>query len=769
MVGFVVTLVVWDFLDSRRSAAKGLVGNFEAIPSGLVSQASRWHWSQSSAERPKVEIFADSFRQSTETHLFDLEGVELRIFHKNGRRYDQVISRAARFDSRTEKLHGDGEVTLILGIDLESAGNGAEAATKIRSSGVTFEAKTGVCVTDRPTVYEFAGGSGRSVGAFYDSVRRYFRMDKQVHVFRDPPAPGLPPVEVRAQELHYHEVEQRVDLVGGVQLKQGPREARAEKAHVYLEQGEVRRVDLTRAGGREQQAGRAVEFEAELAMLWYGPGQVLEKVVGERSARVRSVSGKSALTAWGERLQLLYDPLPGGKGSVLRAADARVSAGVEAAQGRPARSQSAGGVNDAAGAAGGAGERPVRRVSSEWILLTMKPGGQEIDRVETHAPGSLELIPGSADPWRRRMTAKRIRMDYGPANRMEKLLAFGDVEVLNTPPPSGKTEARTTTPLSTWSQYLEADFDEAGEAARIKQWNGFRFRRGTSEGSAEQADLDLPTGRTRLRKGARIRNESGAVNADMIVLEEAAGRMEARGKVSSVHSESAAAGEGASESLFSPAEPVLATAENLLSEQEHGVLRYSGQARLWQGVNRVEAQNITIDRRGKNLSARGDVRTVMRPSGGGPNGGKSAFPEALVRVSSHALDYDETTGRAVYRKQAKLTRQDLTVFSDEIEGLLDGEDGGAELQAAFARGAVRIFRSSAGPSSERQGFGREAEYLPAEDRVELTGSPARLRTANGRETWGARLIYHLAEDRIIVDGGGRQRAYSFRPAERPTP
>ena len=244
-VALVVAAVVWDFLDARRGAVEGRIQELKVIPSELASQASRWHWSQSSAGRQKVEIFADSFRQSTETHLFDLEGVELRIFHENGKRYDQVISSAARFDSRTEELYSEGDVTLILGRDIESNPDQVESATKIHSSGVTFRAKSGVCVTDRPTVYEFEGGWGSSVGAFYDSVNRFFRMDKQVYVRRDPPSAGRSPLEIRSRELHYHEVAQRIDLIGDVSLREGAREARAEQANVYLDQGEVRRIELT--------------------------------------------------------------------------------------------------------------------------------------------------------------------------------------------------------------------------------------------------------------------------------------------------------------------------------------------------------------------------------------------------------------------------------------------------------------------------------------------------------------------------------------------
>ncbi len=775
-VVLVVAAVVWDFLDSRRGAVQGRIQELKVIPSELVSRASRWQWSQSSAERQKVEIFADSFRQSAETHLFDLEGVELRIFHENGTRYDQVISGAARFDSRTEELYSEGDVTLILGRALESNPDQVESATKIHSSGVTFQAKAGVCVTDRPTVYEFEGGSGSSVGAFYDSVNRFFRMDQQVYVRRDPPSAGRSPLEIRSRELRYYEVAQRIDLIGDVSLTEGAREARAEQASVYLDQGELRRIEMTQSSGRERAAGRTVSFEAGAATLWYGPRQLLEKVVGQTKARLRSVSESSSLTVWGERLELVYTDLPDREESVLREADVRERAGIETTPG-PSDDPKAR-VVDSGPAADSRPARPRRRVLSEWIHLTMRPGGEEVDRVETLAPGTLELIPDSEDQWRRRMNARRIRIHYGAANRMKKLVALGDVEVVSTPPAvddDGTEAARE--PLLSWSGNLEADFNESGEAVRIKQWEAFRFQQGMRAGHAEQADIDLRAGLTRLSNRARIWDRSGSVNADTIVLEEGTGRMEAHGNVSSMHqegaSETSGKSDGKSGSLFSSAEPVLATSEHLVSEQEQGLLRYQGKARLWQGTNRIEARDITIDRNAKSLVARGNVRSVIRHRGGKRSAGVSEIgAETPVRVSADSLDYDEVSGKAVYRKQAKLTRDDLTVWSDEIEGLLGaGEDeaGGAELQVAFARGKVRIFKAAGETGRGRQGFGSEAEYRPAEDRVELSGSPARLRAADGRETRGARLTYDMGRDRVLVHGDKQQRVHSYRPVSRPTP
>ncbi|MBH00250.1 MAG: LPS export ABC transporter periplasmic protein LptC [Solibacterales bacterium] len=764
-VGLVLAVVAYDFWSSRRPTTEEHIRNLKVIPSELVSQASRWHWSQSSAEREKIEIFADSFRQSTKTHLFELEGVELRLFNKNGKHYDQVISNAARFDSQTETLYSEGEVTLSLGLELTP--RQPKSTTKIYSSGVTLEARTGVCTTDRPTTYEFNGGSGRSVGAFYDSANGYLRMNSNVYLRRDPLALGSPPIEIFAQELHYREPAQLVDLIGNVRLKEGNREANATDANIYLQHGRVHRVELTQPQGLEQQAERVVHLKAAQATLWYTPGKLLEKVVARNSTRLSSIDNESTVNAWGESLELLYDTLQKEGESVLSKVDMRENAGIETISTPATETDKRITVGNSMKTVQDDHNQRVHRVQSEWIHLTMRSRKQEIEFIETLAPGTLEMTANTTGQWQRRMTARRMRMHYGSKNHMETLLALGDVKVISTASQIRESpDLQEDEPLLSWSQNLEVKFSDSGEATKIKQWEDFRFRKATREGSAAQADFDMELGQIQLSDQARVWDRTSSVHADTILLEEGTERLEAHGNVSSTHQRNVKINQETSQGFFTSTDPILATSENFLSEK--GILHYEGLARLWQRENRVEAHNIIIDQNAKQLNARGNVRTTIRP--GDTETNDITSEPSLIQVNAESLSYDEETGKATYQKQAELIRDNLTVLSDEIEGVLDGTVSGAlELQIAFARGGVRIVRTSGMNKNERQGFGTTAQYNPTENWIELTGLPARLRSEDGRETRGDRLVYHLDQDRILVDGKGHQRTYSYRPKSRQTP
>ena len=771
-VGIMLAVVALDFLDSRQTQTNVKLSELAAIPSELSSQSSRWSWSQSSGGDRKIEIFAESVRQTKDTFLLELEGVELKIFDESGESYDHVLSGRAEFDSKSETLYSEGEVILALGLSLQDKSSVDKSPTRIRSSGVTFESKTGICRTERYTEYEFEGGTGHSVGVVYDSIHRYLRMESEAYMERATTAPGRPALQISAGQLFYDEKAQRIDLKGGVTLRQGPREVQSTEAGIYLESGAVRRIEATEARGIDRHQQWEIRFRAQRLTLLYDERRLLERALGNGSAELDSASPSSQIHARGERIDLSYVTLPGASESVLQEADVRERARVEVVP-----------VAD-----GGEQADDIRSVTAEWIHLTMRQGGQEIERLETLTPGTLGITPRTLNRWKRRLVAIRITAYYGPGNRMDKLQALGNVEVENIPPAapedSGNHSDRSE-PLLTWSENFEAEFDAQGEATRMKQWENFRFRQGDRKGGGGEAEFDVPPNRLELRGEAHVTEPDGTVRGQTISLDDAAGTLEAKGNVSSTHSGSNEEKEEAGGSLFSSNQPVFATADQMTSDQRTGDIDYRGRGRLWQGTNRIEAEHIIIQRQAKKLSAMKGVRSLFRTQGNpapdrAPPGQdftqRSSAPKEPAKqdslapaivVSADSMRYDEESRTALYAGRVTLVHGKLTVHSDEIEALIEpggGEEGSeGTIKTAFARGRVGIFENLNSTGEQRRGFGEQAEYDPRIERLVLTGAPARLKSGNGSETRGAKLTYHVADDRLVVLGSDADRAYSYKP------
>jgi lipopolysaccharide export system protein LptA len=767
-----LAVVVSDYLGTQRNGAAGAVTEPSEIPRNLDSKASRWTWSQSSANERKVEIHAATVEQIRDTTLLQLRGVELLIYRTDDNSYDRIVCNSARFDGET--LYSDEEVTVILGLVAGDSGRGKGQPTTIRSTGVTFQSKTGVASTDRYTEYEFDGGSGHSVGSFYDSVHRYFRMNSDAYVERRASTEGQPPLKIRAGELTYYEIGQRVDLKKGASLDRGGQRLEAAEAFVHLEgRGVIRQITATDAHGEEQQASRLVRFETPRMDARYSPQQILEHVYGQGPSVMTSESESSVIRANGNRIDLNYETPAGSSESVLRETYVRESAVLEA---RPGRGSTA-------------GQGRIRRVSSESLHLKMDDTAQNMEFVETMARGRLDLIPAVPDGSRDVLDADRIKMFYAPGNRMEKLQAAGKVE-LKRQPRREAANGRKAEPLHTHSGGLLGQFDPAsGDLRTLRQWGNFRFEQGDRSGRAEEAEFDVAANQIELKNRAEVWEPDSRTAADRLTLDEKSSDFTAQGNVSSVYQEKPAAqssGAGVSEvppaggaetspagELFKPSEPVYAAAERMVSNQQTGVLEYHGKARLWQGADRVEAEQIRIERREKKLTAEGNVVSVITEKSEAPAAaGESdtASPAVSpVEVHADAMLYDEATRQVAYNGHVELRREALRVRANDLDAwLAPPEASGSRLDKAVARGAVEIVETAATPGQpQRKGFGERAQFFPGEDKVILEGKPAQVSNARQDTTRGSELTYYLGDDRLLVLGSPQQRSYSLRRKKEP--
>jgi lipopolysaccharide export system protein LptA len=753
-----LAVVVSDYVGTQEAGSVSGMEEPEAIPRNLDSKASRFTWSQSSSNERKVEIHADTFEQIRDTTLLRLDGVELLIYRSDEESYDRIVCESARFDGET--LYSEGEVTVLLGLVPGPPGESDAKATTIRSTGVTFQSKTGIASTDRHTEYEFAGGVGHSVGSYYDSVHRYFRMDSDAFIEQQASEPGQPPLIIRAGELTYYELGQRVDLKSGASLDHGSQTMHAAEAIVHLDAGMIRRITATEARGAEQQASRQVRFETPKMDAFYSPRQILEHITGSGPSVMTSETGTSVIRAAGNQIDLHYETREGADESVLRDTHVKGSAVIEA---RPAP-----GSNE---------EGRVRRISSPVLHLRMREDGENMELVETLARGRLELLalePGGSQDV---LDADHIQMFYTAGNQMERLQAAGNVALERKP---GKDDPDAEL-LQTTSARLEGKFDAgSGEMRVLRQWEKFHFTRGGREGRAGEAEFELAANRVELKNQAEVWDANSRTSADRLTLDEETGDFSGHGQVSSVYQEkpakkasAEAARNDAPNELFSAAEPVYATAERMVSNQRSGRIEYHGKARLWQGADRVEAEKIIIERPEKKLTAEKNVLSVIAEQGDAPaaSNGKAGVSGKPMRrpteVRADAMEYDETSRQVAYNGSVDLRRGALRVKSKTLDAWLapPGESG-SRLEKAIARGAVEVTETAAG-GQPRKGFGDEARFHPTEDKVILAGEPARVVNARQDTTQGTELTYYLNDDRLLVLGNPQERTYSLRRKREP--
>jgi len=755
------------YISKRRNALLAPAAPAK-LPEELQSLARNWSWSHSSGDRLVVEARARDFRQAKGSPRFDLLDVELRIAGKTGDTCDLIRSKKAYFDQASEKLYSEGEVTIVLGLPAAGPPEPGKRYVEIRTSGLTYDNKTGTSSTDRPVEFQFPDGEGRSVGAMYDSQARYLWLKKDVDMAGR--------MRIRAGELHYREREQKIELRPWSKIERGGQGIEAGPATVYLEKGDLKKVEAEQAKGYDISPVREVRFSGTRVDVEFTARQAVSAVTGWGGAEMVSRSASGATKAGGGRVELEFTTAPGAAESHLARALVTEQARVE---------------NVPAGAKDRA--RPETRIlTAETIQLTMLPGGEEIRSVETLSPGRLEFVPAHAGQWKRELTGDRITARYAPGNRIEALEAHGRVEVRSDPPASG----RPAPPRLTSSRDLEARFDaQTGQMSDLRQWGDFRYRQGARQATANNARMDQRSERITLETKARAWDESGSTSADVLVLDQTEDVFDAEGGVTSTHQDAAAAG-GAQKAegpgagvqiaasrdaaaaggaqkavarqgaMFASDRPLHATAHRMESRNRNRRIEYRGGARLWQEGSSIQAEQIQVDREARSLQAHGAVISVLA-EGDGPK-------QRLVTITADALVYTDADRRAYYWGRVRMRRERMTVRASELEAFLRPQDaakdqkGPAEsrLERALARGRVEIVESAAVGHAPRRAYAEQAEYFSGEEKVILRGGLPTVEHPDRGFTRGAELTYWIDDDRLLVSGEPGSRSLSRQRLDR---
>jgi lipopolysaccharide export system protein LptA len=681
-----------------------------------------------------VEVRARNFRQVKEPSYFDLEQVELRLYHEDASEFDQVGSAQAQFDTDQGVLYSDGDVEITMGVP--AGGAPAGRLVFIRSSGVTFDSKTGKASTDRLATFTFDQGEGKAVGAAYDPTIGELHLRSQAEVILRGRGPNPRPMKVEAGEMTYRERDSIVLLSPWSRLKRGDMVLEGGRGIVTLEEGSIRRVEASAARGTHRRPGRQVEYAAEhLIMYFSGAGEV-EKITGEGNARLTSVSAPSRTSVTADRVDMEFEIVSGE--SQLRKVLAMGHSTVEA---RPLPSR------------GGAAPQ-TRILRSEVIQLKMRPGGREIESVETHTPGSVEFLPNRPGQRRRRLDGERIWITYGSRSRIRSFRAVNVSTRTEVPQPSVPPGSSVTL---TWSNGLAAEVDpEDGQLTHLEQWDNFRYQEGDRRGRANRAVLDTRQDLITLEGTARLWDSTGSASADRILLDRDSGEFVAEGNVASSLLPDPKKGSSA---MLSDDEPLQGKSDRMTSGDGRGLIRYQGNAVLWQAGNRIRGSWIEIDRSKRHLVARGDVTTqfIQRPEKT-QHSNEPPRRQLFTIIQAPELFYDEQSRVARYRGGVKLSRTGVDVTASELRAHLAGKESGTQLERAYADGSVKIVHTM--PGRTRQGVAEHAEYYTGEEKLVLYGGEPALVDSLRGSAHGKQLTWFINNDRLLVDGRQDQPAVS---------
>jgi lipopolysaccharide export system protein LptA len=211
-----------------------------------------------------------------------------------------------------------------------------------------------------------------------------------------------------------------------------------------------------------------------------------------------------------------------------------------------------------------------------------------------------------------------------------------------------------------------------------------------------------------------------------------------------------------SSALLSGSDVMQGRAQHMTSAEHNQKLHYEGNAVVWQGPNRVEADRIDINRMTQAFEAHGKVVSQFADKSSDDKDetatDKPKPPSAPIFTVVRAPDlvYSDDTRVAHYQGGAAMVRPGLTVNGKELKAYLNDKDSASTLDKAFADGAVKIV--STADRRTRTGTGEHGEYYTTERKVIMNGGEPLLVDSLKGQTRGKQLTWWSNNDRLLVNG-----------------
>ena len=743
----VIAVAVFGTYQAQRKRAKA---NQRAVPAavplGTSANAVEWSWGKSTPDgKPAIELHAKTFTQSQDNNRMELKEVELQIYTKDGKHYERVRSPIAVMTVSDKKLYAPGEAEITL--DVPVVGDAPHPLTSIKAASVNFDSVTGHAVTDKHVSFSFDGGEGTSDGASYDPDTRTLHLDHNVSVNMKGKDPKSTPMKIESDELNYTEKEGVIHLGPWSRMTRDQTIINAGPAVVKLLDKKIDTIDATDAKGTDKRPGRDLEYSAATVHVKYTPDHLMEKLNGTGNARLVSHGKGSDTTMLGDTVDLFFNTDSGE--SDLSNAVARGHGSIES---KP--------LADPKGATG-----DTKIMKSEVLDLFMKPGGKDLSRVTTNAPGTLQFVPNQIARHGRLLKAQQMDVMYGDKNEIQSFHAVdGSTETY----PS-EEERKRKKPLTdvtyTSSKTIDATFDEKGQIKTMKQTDNFRYTEGVRKAQSDFATLDQPKNLMNLENHARIADDTGTTIGDHIELQQTTGDFDARGHVSTTRLPDA---KKSSSDMLDKDEPTQGVADRVVSANRNRLIHYMGNAVLWQSSNRIQADKIDVDREKKSIVADGQVVSQFKDDEKNkdkdadnktkPASSKAAAQPVFTVVRAPHMVYTDADRLAVYTGGTDFWRPTLTVKSRDLKAWLNdsNSDEDSRLNHAFADGAVNIVQAA--PDRKRLGTSEHAEYYTDEGKIVLSGGDPKLSdTFKNSSTEGDKLTYFTDDDRLIVEGAPKKQ------------
>ncbi|HUM04351.1 MAG TPA: LptA/OstA family protein [Terriglobales bacterium] len=722
-----VAIVAGMYLYARWRVRNALHDIPKRIGVEISQTAQGFSFSKSEEGRTLFTVSASKAVQFKQGGRAELHDVKIVVYGRDSTRFDRITGADFEFDPTTGNVTAKGPVTIDLVANPEGLIRPDQAPPPelknpihLEASGLVFNRDTGNASATGRVIFQMAQASGSAVGIDYIARTGILRLLADISV--DIASPQQAHVTAEHAEIHK---QPRQAVFIQPRMSRDERQMRANKATFFLRpdntvehvvaEGDVE-GELSGASTSRSRADRAdLQLEGPHGLLRTATLTGNVQMLSEGSSPIEAYAGKVLLLFAGRQVLERVHAEEG-----VRLIQRKGEGSLVAAKARSSDPQDV-------------------ELSAPAMDFVVKDG-HRLERAETSGSPQI-VIAQPAAKQNTVVTAAKFTFTFDEKNRLAGLHGEPDARIVNST--IGQTDRVST------SRSLEVIFRPTGGITSIAQDGDVAYVDGTRKAWAQHA-LYATTDQMLVMSGSpRISDSGMTTTAQVARLNRATGDAFAEGDVKSTYSELKAQPNGG---LLASADPIHVTSRSVTARRSPVVAVYSGNARLWQNANVVEAPSIEFDREHRSLLAQATaaqpVSTVLVQM-------EKSGKVTPVAISSSRLTYNDSDRKmildgGVTAKGADVTMTGklMTVFLHQRNELASASSQATpgQLDRIVAEGNIVITQSS------RRATGNRLEYDAAEDRFVLTGgSPSIFDAEHGKIT-GDSLTFFRRDDRVLVEG-----------------
>jgi len=719
---FVLALVASAYFYARwrvRDTLKEVPGK---IGVEIQQSAQGFTMSKSEQGRTLFKIQASKAIQYKEGGRAELHDVSITLYGRDAARFDQIYGTDFEYDPKSGDVTSRGEVQIDLESNPAGLTNPDQSPPKelknpihLKTRGLVFNQKSGDAYTDSRVDFSIPQATGSAVGVKYTAKNGLMNLVSKVNVVFS----GDNPITVNAEH-------------GAI--TKDPRVVILDQAHL---QGETQNA------------------EAQKTTLFLDSNNALERVLAAGDVQVQT-SGTQTTHTRSDQLELV---MSGGTKSQLL--NAVFSGNVQTA---------GSGAQQVEGAADKVkvnfyGKNLVKTVHSEGNVHLMqhaKPGsqnaqdmelrapvvnfyvasGRRMERAETSGAAQIAMSPaGGSTGQHTVVTAGKFDAKFDDEGQLTSIHGAPSARIVSSNP--GQHDKISI------SNSVDALFQPGSGIQSVVQQRSVAYSDDERQAWGDRARY-TPSDQMLVLTGSPRIVEGGLTTTSRTMrLNRATGDAVADGDVKSTYSDLKQQTNGA---LLASSSPVHVTSKTMTAHQSPAIATYTGDARLWQDANIVEAPSIEFDRNQRTVVAHGTsnrtVSTVLVQT-------DSSGKVTPVTVTANQLTYTDTDRKAHFEGGATARGTDATVTSEVMDVFLlpsgqnnksSAQPGAAKLDRIVATKNVVITEPT------RRAVGEKLVYTAADDKFVLSGGTPSIFDAERGKITGVSLTFFRHDDRVLVEG-----------------